>query len=749
MTSMFLPAVLRRYADWLHLRWPSGIPEPLPETQPGGVTSIPGLRIAGDLLGVPLLKFAADSGARAVQAFVAEGAFSRERPTNEALDLAIVGGGVAGLSAALEARRAGLRYCVIEASMPFATLHNFTAGKPIFTYPSDMRPAGSLHLTASVKEDLLAELQAQAEVAEVPYERRRAERISRQDGLLAVHCADAGKPLLARRVLVCTGKSGDHHRLGVPGEDLAKVHYQLFDPKDYRQRRVLVVGGGDTAVETAIGLAEAGAEVTLAHRGASLNRPKAENLARAEALLGDGIRLGTQVERIEERRVWLQHGRGAATAVDNDAVFVCIGREAPVDFFQRSGINVRGRWSPRRVISLLAILIVVGLVYRWKTDGSSIAQFFVDRNWFPYNLLGADWGIVSRLLGEHIAEPGFHYELVYTLIIALFGVRRIRRTPTPYVLWQTTSLVLVQAIPLFLMPYFLLPWLGQAGVFDAGAGLWFADQLFPVGEDGVSREYWRSVGFILAWPLFIWNVFTPAPNLAWLAIALLQTFVLIPWLVIRFGKGAYCGWICSCGALAETLGDAHRGKMPHGPAWNKLNLAGQAILALAFGLLLLRVTGWMTAGSALGDWCVGVFEQATFRFALLGVPFNYSAVVDYFLSGLIGLGLYFHFSGRTWCRFFCPLAALMHIYGRFSRFRIFAEKQKCISCNVCTSVCHQGIDIMSFANKGAPMEDPQCVRCSACVAACPTGTLAFGRLDASGQPRLDRLAASPVRRTEL
>jgi ferredoxin len=90
----------------------------------------------------------------------------------------------------------------------------------------------------------------------------------------------------------------------------------------------------------------------------------------------------------------------------------------------------------------------------------------------------------------------------------------------------------------------------------------------------------------------------------------------------------------------------------------------------------------------------------------------------------------------------------MNIYTRFSKFRIFAEKSKCISCNVCTSVCHQGIDIMNFANKGLPMEDPECVRCSACVQMCPTGVLSFGRYDGRGLPVLDRLPASPVKMAE-
>ena len=123
-------------------------------------------------------------------------------------------------------------------------------------------------------------------------------------------------------------------------------------------------------------------------------------------------------------------------------------------------------------------------------------------------------------------------------------------------------------------------------------------------------------------------------------------------------------------------------------------------------------------------------------------------LIDLWLAGAIGYGLYFHFSGRVWCRFACPLAALMHIYARFSQFRIFPEKKKCISCNICTTVCHQGIDIMSFANKGQPMEDPECVRCSACVQSCPTGVLQFGRYDRQGEIVFDKLSASPVLEAE-
>ncbi|MGE5412691.1 MAG: 4Fe-4S binding protein, partial [Syntrophomonadaceae bacterium] len=346
-----------------------------------------------------------------------------------------------------------------------------------------------------------------------------------------------------------------------------------------------------------------------------------------------------------------------------------------------------------------------------------------------------------------LRDPGFYYALAYSVAVLAFGVRRIRRRRTAYVTRQTVVLALVQWVPLFLLPFVLLPWLGHNGAFAAGLGRTIADHLFPADTSPQGREYWRAFGLVLAWPLFVWNVFAAKPLGWWLAISFLQTFVLIPLLVRRWGKGAYCGWICSCGALAETLGDAHRQKMPHGPVWNRLNMVGQAVLALALLLFLGRAVSWTWPDSRAGRAAAALYEKGLSGFHPLGLELNYYHVVDVFLAGIVGLSFYFWFSGRVWCRFACPLAALMHVYARFTRFRIFAEKAKCISCNVCTTICHQGIDVMAFANKGLPMEDPQCVRCSACVQACPTGVLAFGRYGKGGLPVLDRVAASPVRAT--
>jgi thioredoxin reductase/polyferredoxin len=779
-----MKTLLARYLRWLHLGWPAGVVEKLPVVGEHGATNVPGLHVVGDLTGVPLLKFSADSGARAVAAIAADPAFERARAQRPegAFDLVIVGGGVSGFAAAIEAKKRGLRCQLLEASEPFSTIVNFPAGKPIYAYPTGMRPAGELSFTATTKEPLLDELRAQAARAGVVPKALRAEQVVRDGGLLRVDVA-GGVPMTALRVVVAIGRSGNFRKLGVPGEERDKVSNRLHDPKDHAGQDVLVVGGGDSALEAAIAIAQCGGRVTLSYRKGELSRPKPENVAMLERLRQDpmadvgverptservvassgpflgaarrpgsiDVRLGTRITAIGADTVTLADASGAAVELPNQAVYTMIGREAPLDFFRRSGVAIRGEWTAKTRWALAVVLLLSFFVYHWKKGGTPfrVNEAFANRGWFPFGLenawtaLGGAFADPTTLLGtlRHcVGDPGFHYSLAYCVCVLLFGVRRIRRRRTPYVRRQTFALMAIQLAPLFLLPYVLLPWLGHNGAFDAGVGAAFANEFFPVCDYGSGREYWRAFGFVLAWPLFVGNVFTQQPMTGWLIVSLVQTFVLIPLLVWKWGKGAYCGWICSCGALAETLGDTQRHKMPHGPRANRWNVVGQVFLAAALLLFVLRSLAWALPDSGLGR----VFETLYH-----GVPIlNYEWIVDVMWAGVLGVGFYWHLSGRVWCRFACPLAALMHVYARFSRFRIFAEKKKCISCNVCTSVCHMGIDVMGFANKGLPMQDLQCVRCSACVQACPTGVLAFGALGADGAPQFDRLVASNVRASE-
>jgi len=779
--------ILKRYMRWLHTCWPAGTVEKFPEVNEDGTTAVPGLSVVGDLTGVPLLKFSVHTGAKAVRAILDESDFEPDRGAGDVLDLAIVGAGVSGVSAAIEARKADLTFEIFEATEPFSTIVNFPRAKPIFTYPTNMKPDAAMEVSADVKEKLVEQLEQQRKAYDVEPRPLRIERLERKGGRFILH-HDEGQTE-ARRVIVAIGRSGNFRKLGVPGEDLTKVYNRLYDPTDHEGQQALVVGGGDSAMETSIALALAGAKVTLSYRREQFSRPKPENLTKLESLVenpgadvdvdepsservttsfsptmtknpGKGslvVRMPSRVLDIRDDEVDLETENGEVETIPNDVVFSMIGREPPLAFFRRAGVPIRGEWRVRKMVAFGLFVSLCFLMYHWKAaaDEFPLRRWFTEQQWFPFNIesaFGALGGAIAEAartktnllftLRVSMGDPSFYFTLGYSLCVVLFGIARIRRRKTPYVKWQTLTLMAVQVIPLFVLPQIILPWAGRNGWFNEGWSATLADQFFERHDAaGEERAYWRAYGLILAWPLFIWNWFTEAPMWGWLIVGCIQTFAIIPLIIRRWGKGAYCGWVCSCGALAETLGDAHRHKMPHGPLWNRINMLGQGILAVACVLMLLRITSWIWPGSSF---------ETVYAGLLKGVPFvNYKWVVDMMLAGVVGLGCYFWFSGRVWCRFACPLAALMHIYTRFSRYRIFAEKPKCISCNVCTAVCHQGIDVMNFANKGLPMEDPECVRCSACVHSCPTGVLYFGRYDSEGNEVPDKLPASLVRLEEV
>src|ERR1700682_4723136 len=255
-----MPGIIERYTKWLHAQWPAGTVEKLPVAGPDGVTAQPGVRIAGDLTGIPLLKFSSHTGAQAVRAILREPNFCKAetrrggKPESDLLDLAIIGAGVAGISAAIEAKKAGLSFAVFEATEIFSTVINFPKAKPIYTYPTEMKLDGGLQFSGNIKEALLAEMEEQRRAAGIEVACARIESIERKGGELLLH-KDDKTTIAARRAIIAIGRSGNFRRLGVPGEELDKVYNRLFDPKEFAGQNALVVGGGDSALETAIALA--------------------------------------------------------------------------------------------------------------------------------------------------------------------------------------------------------------------------------------------------------------------------------------------------------------------------------------------------------------------------------------------------------------------------------------------------------------------------------------------------------------
>src|SRR5258708_13146775 len=240
------------YTQWLHTRWPAGAVEKLPVTGENGITNLPGVRIAGDLSGIPLLKFSSLTATKALRAILKEPDFQkRDRALAGGQEVAIIGAGVGGVSAGIEAKKAQLCFAVYEATQLFSTVVNFPKAKPIYTYPTEFKLDGGLEFHGTVKEALLEEMEAQQRAAGIEPVAARIERLERSGNLLVLHHAD-GKTTRAHRVIVAIGRSGNFRKLGCPGEALDKVYNRLFDPKEFAAKEVLVVAGGDPALKPAI-----------------------------------------------------------------------------------------------------------------------------------------------------------------------------------------------------------------------------------------------------------------------------------------------------------------------------------------------------------------------------------------------------------------------------------------------------------------------------------------------------------------
>jgi thioredoxin reductase len=159
--------------------------------------------------------------------------------------------------------------------------------------------------------------------------------------------------ILARKVVIAVGRAGTPRRLGVPGEDAEKVSYRLLDPELYQHQHILVVGGGDSALEAACSLAEQpGNRVTLSYRKAKVNRAKAANISRMNALaVSDALNLvfESTVKRVEADRVVLSQ-LGENKVVANDFVFVFAGGVLPFAFLEKVGIQIETHFGQRKVL---------------------------------------------------------------------------------------------------------------------------------------------------------------------------------------------------------------------------------------------------------------------------------------------------------------------------------------------------------------------------------------------------------------
>ncbi len=727
-------------------------PSRRPQVSANLESNIPGLFIVGDLAGAPVIKLAMEQGYNVIEHIA-----PLPRPSgadDSVLDVIVVGAGAAGLNAALAAVDKGLSCMVLEKEKIANTIENFPEGKWVYAEPDSVPPKGKLWLDGARKEDLIGRWHQIVEENGLDVRTEQPLiQVTREHNLFKL--TTPGGSYRCCRIVLATGQRGNPRKLNVPGEDREHVYHRLYSPREYHDEEILVVGGGNSAVEAALTLSEQN-RVTLSYRRGEFSRFFKDNSRALDAAVAGGkirLLLNSNVTHFDEQSAALTVDRGGHKEALNIPVhhaFVLIGSELPVAFLKSLGIKLENEWEGSLLRSVtLGLAALVGLWFAggetglvphtalstsaWAGAGLALAcvaaLILYGRSGDRWAWLGLSFLIWYAIYGAKVGQGeefwpfknwgyaalsffdrpwSFWYTVMYTGLMTIFGIQALKRwgldRKDRFQVWRFVSLLGFQWVFFFVIPEFLFQW--------AIKYQWLAD----LSRDPVFAEQtWRSYGIVYAWPLFFYTFFYN-PHHIWVVWGVLLTFVVIPIFVLFNGK-RYCSWICGCGGLAETFGDRWRHLAPKGKTaikWEKMNLI-VLILATAVTALMLVKDTWGLFG-----------EEADLSIGL------YRLVVDVWLIGILPVTLYPFLGGKIWCRYWCPLAKLMDLMSRLytrlniSRYHI-ASNDKCIACNECSRNCLVGIDVMSFALKQETLDNgnSSCIGCGICVTVCPMDVLSF------------------------
>jgi thioredoxin reductase (NADPH) len=314
----------------------------IPFVKPNFETNVPGLFIAGELGGMGLIRKAVEQGRQAVESI------AKLKGSGLPLDVVIVGAGPAGISASLAAKAKNLKSVTLEQEDSFGgTVYHYPRNKVVMTAPVQLPIIGKMTFGEVSKEKLMEfwkGVVARTGLRINFFERMETVKPDRQGFVVRT----SKQEYRTRSVLLTIGRRGTPRKLGVKGEDKPKVVYRLVDPEQYRGQHVLVVGGGDSALEAALACAdEAGTSVTLSYRGDAFSRVKQKNRDRIQESVSSRklrVLLSSNVEEIAEDAVILDQG-GKKLTLKNDAVIVCAGGILPTPFLKEIGVQVDTKYG--------------------------------------------------------------------------------------------------------------------------------------------------------------------------------------------------------------------------------------------------------------------------------------------------------------------------------------------------------------------------------------------------------------------
>jgi putative YpdA family bacillithiol system oxidoreductase len=307
-------------------------------------TTIPGIFIAGELGGMGLIKNAVEQGKQAMSYLASK--LKSEGSTK--YDVVIVGAGPAGISASLEAAKRKLKFVTLEQETLGGTVSNFPRAKLVMTSPMELPLYGKVKLTETSKSELLKMWTNVLTKNNIKInEQEKVEKIEKQNDIFLVQTNN--NHYTTKSILLAIGRRGSPRKLGVPGEEKEKVYYRLLEPEMIHNQKILVVGGGDSAIESALLLADENNKVTLSYRSDSFSRIKPKNLEKINNASRSGkvkVMLNSEVSEILDTSVILRVKDSAdLKVIENDLVYIFAGGILPTKFLEDIGIRITKKFG--------------------------------------------------------------------------------------------------------------------------------------------------------------------------------------------------------------------------------------------------------------------------------------------------------------------------------------------------------------------------------------------------------------------
>lgn len=318
----------------------------LPHVNETFETNMRGIYIAGELGGMGLIKNSVEQGQQAVENIANKQGWNRREDIQ---DLIIIGAGPAGIAAALMAKKKGLNAKVLEQNSLGGTVFTYPRAKVVMTAPMNLPLYGKVKLYNTSKEELLELWNKVISENDLKIrENTKVEQIIPQEGGLFKVMTDKGDTHMCSNVLLALGRQGSPRKLNIPGENKQKVAYRLLEPERIHNQKIIVVGGGDSAVESAMLLMDNN-EVTLSYRKDKFARVKPKNKEQIEKAIADGalkIIYNSNLVAINDESVILKVDDTEDTQLlPNDKVYIFAGGELPTKFLQKAGVSITKRFG--------------------------------------------------------------------------------------------------------------------------------------------------------------------------------------------------------------------------------------------------------------------------------------------------------------------------------------------------------------------------------------------------------------------